>query len=135
MPNPTFDSTALTTDAAAERIGPPRPRAYRESLPGVRGEFVQLNGTAGRDIAVTGIYKGPPCALAADAHAALKAAILAVQAKVGAAVGTYVGTDGRSYGNCVLLSFESAGAVRLIRVAGNWQGVAPVRGAVRHLAP
>ena len=135
MANPTFDGTALTTDAAAERIGAPAARVYVETMPNATGEFVQTGACGGRDISVTGLYEGTPAATILDAHAALKGALRAVQAKVGGPVRTYIGADGWPYAACVLTSYQPAGALRYVRVAGNYRAVVRVQAVVRDLNP
>ncbi len=135
MANPTFQATPLTTDAAAERIGPPRARLRTETMPGVHGQFAQLHGRSGRDIVVTGVFRGTPAALAADAHAALKTAVRSAQLLVGTTEGTYFGVDGHTYGHCVLLAFEPVRGVEYIASGGNLQAVTRVRAVIRDLSP
>jgi hypothetical protein len=135
MANPTFDGMALTTDAAAELIGSPDARVYAEAIPGVSGEFVQALGHGGRDIVVTGLYRGLPAATPADAQAALKAALRGLGAKVGQRLAVYVGADGQTYPMCVLKSCQPVAAVRHIRAGSNYQAVAAVRAVVRDLNP
>ena len=135
MGNPTFDSVALTTDAAAEQFGSPDARVYAESVPGVSGEFVQALGHGGRDIVVTGLYRGQAAGTPDLAQAALKGALRALGGKVGRGVGVYVGADGHSYATCVLKSCQPAGAVRQIRAGANYQAVVPIRAVVRDLNP
>jgi hypothetical protein len=135
MANPTFDGIALTTDAPAERIGSPRARVRTETLPGVKGEYVQTNNTAGRDVIVTGIYRSLPAALTLDAQSDLKASLRALQAKVAGGVETYVGVDGHTYPTCVLKSFRPVGPLRYVRAAGNYQAAVRVQAVVRDLDP
>jgi hypothetical protein len=135
MANPTFDGLELTTDAAAEQIGSPAARVYGETVPGVSGEFVQIAAHGGRDIVVTGLYRGPAAATPAYAQAALKAALRGLQAKVGQGVAVYVGADGQSYATCVLKSCQPVGPVRHIQAGANYQAVAAVRAVVRDLNP
>ena len=135
MANPTFDGLELTTDAAAEQIGSPTARVYGETMPGVSGEFVQLAGQGGRDIVVTGLYRGQPAVTTAYAQAVLKAALRCLQAKVGQGVAMYVGADGQGYATCVLKSCQPAGPVRHIRAGANYQAVVAVRAVVRDLNP
>lgn len=135
MANPTFDGTALTTDASAERIGTPDARVTAEALPDVKGQFVQAGCPGGRNIIVTGIYAGTPSAAIADAQAALKNALRAVQAKVGSGVRAYVGVDGHTYSACVLQSFQAVGGLRHVRAGGNYQAVVRVRAVIRDLDP
>jgi hypothetical protein len=135
MANPTFDGTALTTDAAAERIGSPGARVRTEKMPGVKGEFVQTDHFSGRDIIVTGIYRGTPAALTLDAQASLKSFLRAIQSKVADGVGAYVGVDAHTYPTCVLKSFGPVGGTRYIRVAGNYQALVRVQAMIRDLNP
>jgi hypothetical protein len=135
MANPTFDGMELTTDAAAEQIGSPDARVYAETIPGVSGEFVQALGHGGRDIVVTGLYRGPAAATPAYAQAALKSALRGLGAKVGRGLGVYVGVDGQAYATCVLKSCQPVGPVRHIRAGSNYQAVAAVRAVVRDLNP
>ena len=135
MANPTFDGLELTTDAAAEQIGSPAARVYGETMPGVSGEFVQALGHGGRDIVVTGLYRGQPAATTDYAQAALKAALRTLQARVGQGVAAYVGADGQAYVTCVLKSCQPVGPVRHIRAGANYQAVVPVRAIVRDLNP
>jgi hypothetical protein len=135
MANPTFDGMDLTTDAAAEHVGTPRARVFTETLPGVKGEYAQTDRCGGRDITVTGIYRGLPAALPQDAQAALKDALRALQAQVAEGVKTYVGTDGRTYPACVLKSYQPVGPLRYVHAAGNYQAVVRVQAVIRDLAP
>jgi hypothetical protein len=135
MANPVFDGTALTTDAPAERIGSPGARIRTERMPGVKGEFVQTNHFAGRDIIVTGVYRGPPAALTLDAQAALKGSLRTVQARVADGVGAYVGVDGHTYPACVLKSYRPVGGTQYVRIAGNYQALIRVEAAIRDLDP
>ena len=135
MANPTFDGTALTTDAAAERIGSPGPRVRTERMPGVTGEFVQTSRFSGRDIVVTGIYRGTPAAIPLDAQNALKNSLRMLQAKVANGVKAYVGVDAHTYPTCVLKSYSPVGGTRYIRVAGNYQALVRVQAVIRDLDP
>jgi hypothetical protein len=135
MANPTFDGMELTTDAAAEQIGSPAARVFAETVPGVSGEFMQVLGRGGRDIVVTGLYRGPAATTPDFAQAALKAALRRLGAKVGQSVGVYVGADAQPYPTCVLKSCQPVGPVRHIRAGANYQAVAAVRAVVRDLNP
>lgn len=134
MSNPKFDNVFLVTDAAAERLGGPEPRTYREDVPDVRGEFLQIAPPGGRDIDIVGLLAGAACTLPADAHAALKTALLDLQDKVCRRVATYVGTDGRVYANCMLFGYDQAGTVKITPAAGGkFQAVCRVKATVRHM--
>jgi len=135
MANPTFDGTVLTTDAPAERIGSPTPRVRSETMPGVQGEFVQTSCSAGRDIVVTGIYRGTPAALTLDAQAALKNSLRTLQAKVAHRVSAYVGVDGHTYPACVLTSYRPVSDMRYTRVGGNYEAIVRVQATIRDLDP
>jgi hypothetical protein len=135
MSNPTFDSVALTSAAAVERVGSPRARTYREDVPDVRGEFLQVAPPGGRDIDVAGLYAGAACTLPGDAHAALKAALLNLQSKVCTGLATYVGTDGRAYPDCLLLAHGQVGPVEVVPAPGaQFQAACRVKATVRHTA-
>ena len=136
MANPTFNTTALTTDAPREIIGGIRPRVYTESLPGVDGEFAQPHGTGARDILVQGVLKSSSQATAALAHSTLKTTLRTKQDLVdGATVAAYVGTDENSYANCVLLAYQQTGRIQVSKQGSNFFGYVGVMARIRHLAP
>ena len=109
MSIPTFDASELVTKAARDVPGGIAPRHHAETMPGLDGRFVQPHGTAGRQIAVNGALQATGETPAA-AHQALKVALRAKQALVdGQTVADYVGTDGHTYSNCILLSYEPRG--------------------------
>ena len=137
MANPTFNSTDLTTDAPREIIGGIRVRAYLESLPGVDGEYAQPHGTGGRDIIVRGILKSSSQATAALAHSTLKTTLRTKQdLSDGSTVAAYVGTDGNSYANCLLISYDAMGPVQVSQQgASTFYAYVVVLARVRDLAP
>ncbi len=111
MSNPQFNGTELVTRAGRDLPGGVAARYYAETMPGVDGLFVQTHGTAGRRIAVRGILQASGETPSA-AHQALKTLLRARQALAdGRTVASYVGSDGHSYSNCMLVSYEPAGEV------------------------
>ena len=137
MANPTFNSTDLTTDAPQEVIGGIRPRIYTETMPGADGEYAQVHGPAGRDIIVRGILKSSAQNSAALAHSTLKTTLRTKQALAdGVTVAAYVGTDENSYSNCLLLSYDQAGPIRVGLLGTNqYIGYMTIVARIRHLAP
>ena len=115
MSNPTFDSQSLCDCCAVEAPGSPDARVYLENMPGVNGDFVQVHGRGGRGIMLWGELTASGATPAA-AHQGLKALIRQRQQLVGTA-GTYVGTDGQAYSDCVLMSYRP----RASRLAANEQ--------------
>jgi len=115
MSNPTFDSQTLCDRSAVEVPSAPAARVYTENLPGVDGDFIQLHGSGGRRIHLQGELTASGATPSA-AHQALKVLISQRQRLVGAAA-TYVGTDGQSHSDCVLMSYQPQAA----RVAANGQ--------------
>ena len=136
MANPTFDSTALTTKAATERIGGRRSRVYIDNMPGVNGAFVQAHGYGARQIVAAGLLKtGSTYATPTLAITNIWSEFVTVQNKSdGVTVATYVSTTGVSYTNCVLVAYEAAGRPQAVRDGANWSGILPVRATVLHLA-
>lgn len=139
MANPTWTPTggsplALTTAAARDMPQPPDVRVFRESLPGVSGEFAQGNGRGGRDVRFAGVLRAS-AGSASAAASQLKSDIRARQAlATGAELGTYVGEDAHGYTNCVFLSFR-AGPVQVERRGSTYYAYSRVSGAVRQLVP
>lgn len=104
MSNPTFNSQSLCHRSSVEAPGSPEARVYLENMPGVSGDFVQLHGRTGRRIILRGELTAT-AATPAAAHQGLKAIIRQRQQLVGTA-GVYVGTDGQTCANCVLMSYQ-----------------------------
>jgi len=125
MSIPTFASISLCSRAAREEIAAPDVRAQIEHMPGVDGQFVQPHGSGGRDIRVTGVLEANG-ASATAAHQALNTSLRSLQMLAdGMSVGTYVGTDGASYPECMVLWIRPTGSVH---VGG--EGTAAFRAAV-----
>ena len=130
-----FNQTELFTHAGRDRPGEPAPRVYAETMPGLDGLFVQPHGTGGRRIAVAGVLQGSGSTPAA-AHEDLKVALRAKQALVdGATVATYVGTDGHSYANCMLIGYEPAGEVSVSPAGPPYTATLLVKATVLELTP
>lgn len=138
MANPTWtpaggSPVALTSAAARDMPDPPDVRVFRESLPGVDGEFAQGNGRGGRDVRFAGVLRASGGSASAAASQ-LKSDIRSRQAlATGAGLGTYVGEDAHSYANCVFLSF-GAGPPRIEKRGGTYYAHSRVSGTVRQLA-
>ena len=132
MSNPTFDFQTLCDRGAVDIPGTPAARVYIESMPGVDGQFVQTHGRGGRRIAVRGELTASDATPAA-AHAALKALIRQRQQMVGT-IALYVGTDGHTYYDCVLMSYRP-GPTRITASAGSYTAVVPVRAEVHQASP
>ena len=135
MSIPTFNEIALCSRAARESIGCPDVRTYVETMPGVDGEFVQCHGSGGRGIRVTGILEATDTA-PAGAHEALKESLRTLQALAdGATVASYVGTDGQSYGNCILSSVRTTAALDVCRAAGGYRAIVAIEAVLHQLTP
>jgi len=132
MSNPTFNSQLLCDCCAVEVPRSPEARVYMEHLPGVSGDFVQLYGRSGRRILLRGELTATGDTPAA-AHQGLKALIRQRQQLVGTS-GTYVGTDGQAYSDCVLMSYQP----RASRARANGQDYtasAPIIAEIHQAAP
>ena len=136
MANPTFDSTALTTNSARSIVGCPPARIALDDLPGVTGSYVNGYGRGSRGIAVVG-YLEATGASKALASTALHTAIRAKQDLAdGVTIADFVGTDGHTYEGCMLLSFDMAGAIEISPVDGaNYTARVAIRAAVVQLDP
>ena len=135
MSNPTFNSVTLCSSAAADAPASPKPRLYIETLPGVDGEYVQAHGHAGRQIQVRGVL-ACQAASAALAQQGLKVLLRARQELAdGATMSTYVGVDGASYANCVLLSYQASGGVSVSPSRGSFRAVVRIEAVLRQLTP
>ena len=132
---PTFASVALVSRGGRDVLSSPTVRARLETMPGANGQFVQLNGTGGREIVVRGILEAAG-ATQAQAHQALKAAIRARQALAdGATVDDYVGTDAETCANCLLQSYEATGRIQISPANSNYQALVFVEARIGHLTP
>lgn len=132
---PTFNSTALVSRAARDEPGSPDLRIRAESMPGADGLFVQLHGTAGREIVARGLLSAEG-ATPAEAHHALKTLLLTKQSQAdGATVAPYVGTDGASYANCLLKSYQATDGIRISPVESGYQALAFVEARIDQLTP
>ena len=109
MSLPAFNGTALFTRAGRDLPGGIAARYYAEALPGLDGRFVQPHGAGERHILSRGALQadgGTP----AQAHQQLKADLRARQSLAdGRTVAGYLGADGHSYPNCMLVSYEPLG--------------------------
>ena len=135
MASPTFNSVSLCSAAGADAPASPRPRVYFETLPGVDGEYVQAHGRAGRQIQLRGVLAAE-AATPELACAALKALLRARQDLAdGSTVATYVGADGTSYANCLLLSYGPEGIVAASPRSGGYRAVLRIQAVIRQLTP
>jgi len=135
MAIPTFNGTSLFSKAAADLPGKVAVRLHTETMPGVDGEFVQLHGTGARQITATGWLAGAGATPAA-AHQALKDAIRTKHALAdGQTVASYVGTDGHSYKNCVLVSYEPQDEAQTSAGDGSYSAVVPIEVTLRQVVP
>lgn len=135
MADPTFDSVALTTDGAKNVIRSSQARAYIETLPGVNGAYMQAHGTGARPIIATGIYKVSGQETAIAALQALTAAFRVCEAKVdGETIGSYVSTDGVTYGYCLLQSYNH-GQMRTCTVGSTYSAYMTVTAQLIQLDP
>jgi len=132
MSNPTFDSQTLCDRSAVEVPSAPAARIYTENLPGVDGDFVQLHGSGGRKIRLRGEITASGDTPSA-AHQALKALISQRQQLIGRAA-AYVGTDGSSHGDCVLMSYQPQ-AARVAANGQNYTASAPITAEIYEAAP
>lgn len=137
MANPTFNSTSLTSAAPQEFIGAIDARVVTETLPDVDGMFAQLHGQGARDISVRGMLKSSSQTTAALAVSTLKTTLRTNQALAdGVTVASYVGEDGNTYTNCILMSYEMAGAIQVSRTsATSFFGYLSIIARIRQLAP
>ncbi len=93
--------------------GQPEVRYTAETLPGVKGRFVQLHGTGGRTINASGLLRATE-STAVAAVTALKVLLRTKQGYAdGATMGIYLGTDGNSYGNCILINYQPVGEIMI----------------------
>jgi len=134
MATPTFDSMALTSSAAAERVASPQVRTYAQTMPGADGEYVQPYGASGQWIYVEGVLSATG-ATAAVAHAAFKVALRLRQALCGCGVAEYVGTDGHSYDNCSLHSYGPVGRSQTAPSGTQFKTSARIRAVIRNHTP
>lgn len=139
MSIPTFAGLALFSHAGRDTPQPPRPRTSLETMPGVHGAFVQWHGLGEREIHATGMatarQSGAIHNSSEAAHEALKQLTRDWQARCGLA-GSYVGTDGAAYADCVLLSWELAAPVETMQIGEfSYDAVAPARAVLIQLAP
>jgi len=136
MSVPTFGGTAMITEGERQNVGSPQSRTYRQSLPGVEGVYVQENPLGPRTIVVTGLLKTTLSnyGTAALAFAAMSALLTTWQAKIGS-MQDYIGTDGRTYDDCELLSFEHRGQMLGVPAGATWQGMAAVQAILMHPVP
>lgn len=141
MAIPTFNGTALFSAGARDMPEAPQPRYVAEALPGVNGLFAQLHGCGGRRTVATGLLsstvQGGSQVDAASAHRALKEAIRERQdLGGGSTLADYVGTDGRTYSPCLLLSYEAVDRPRIIRTdSGAYNAVVSARAVLLELDP
>jgi len=135
MANPTFNGTALTTQAARNQIGCRQVRAQTETLPGVNGLFVQPHGFAGRPIVVTGLLAATAASAALARNAVMDAFRAREQLADGEIVAAFVGTDGCTYANCLLQSYTHA-AVQVSRQGpDSFAAYLPVAARLLQLTP
>lgn len=137
MSTPTFNGTELTSAAEHEIIGGPEVRYHAEAMPGLDGRFVQTHGTGGQTIIVRGLLKSTSAqATAALAHSTVKTLLRTKQGLAdGSTVASYVGTDGTTYTNCMVLSYEPAGTVQIVKGGSNYRGYIRVEARILHLTP
>jgi hypothetical protein len=141
MAVPTFNEEVLFAHGPRDMPEGPEVRYSAESLPGVDGCFVQLHGCGSRRIVATGLAAASLVAgsfsSAAAAHQALKQAIRNLEALAdGRTIADYVGTDGNTYANCLLLSYEATAAPQIIRNGPQgYDAVVPATAVILHLDP
>jgi len=136
MANPTFDGTSLFDQAARDLPAPPDARYTAESMPGMDGQFVQLFGTGAGKIRASGLLTAAG-ATATEAHQNLKQALRQRQSLVGAAgLADYVGTDGRTYDNCLLAAYRGDGTVEIETIAaGSYRAYLPCVAEIEQFVP
>jgi len=136
MANPTFDSTALTTNSARSSIGSPPARIALDDLPGVTGSYVNGYGRGSRTIAVIGYLEATGESKAAASTALLAAVREKQDLADGATIADFVGTDGHTYEGCLLLSYSMAGVIDLSPIDGaDYTARVAIRAAVVQLDP
>jgi len=136
MANPTFDSTALTSHAAHCRIGPPQARAYMGMLPGVNGAYAQLHGQGARFIFVTGVGESAAKSTAALALDDLMDTVRTLQDLCdGNTVAAFVGSDGTSYSNCMLQTYNHGRVQMTMPTTTTYQALCPVSAQLIQLTP
>lgn len=101
MAIPKFDNVNLCSHSESEGVGCPGSRNFVESLPKVKGEFLQPGEPGSRPIVVGGVLK-------ANTLSVLKSTIRSMQAKAGQ-VGTYTGEDGHAYENTEFQFYQAQG--------------------------
>lgn len=135
MANPTFNGTALTTDAAHTCIGSRQPRAYTETMPGVNGAFVQTHGYGPRDIGAEGLLTAQGASAALARNAVAEAVRQRAQLADGDTVATFTGTDNCDYPNCILQRYRH-GRIRIVQTTPSvFTAYVAVRADLTQLTP
>ena len=136
MAIPTFDSVSLFTSAASDFVGTAQQRVYMEHMPGANGAYVQPHGYGARAIRARGVLSASSTT-AALAMAGLKTAIRTKQAKAdgGTTIAAYVGTDGHSYSNSMLQSYDQDGPIGVTGSGTSWTASCLCSAAVIQLVP
>ncbi|KPK82796.1 MAG: hypothetical protein AMJ81_09295 [Phycisphaerae bacterium SM23_33] len=125
----------MLTQAGRDAPGGVSPRYYAETMPRLDGQFVQNHGRGARRIALRGVLRASADSPAL-AHQNLKTALRTKQALVdGQTVATYVGTDGHSYANCMLISYEPGGEVHVCPAGPPYTATLFVTASVLQLTP
>ena len=135
MAIPTFDLTNLFSAAARELPMVPDVRDYHETMPGADGEFVQQHGTGGRYIYVEGMLQSAAKASGALAHADFMSSLGTLQNLCGNSPATYVGTDGVSHTNCLLMSYNPIAYATTTPSGTDFVALSPCRAVLRQLTP
>ena len=135
MATPTFDGNNLTSSAERDSATTPNVRLAMEVVPGVNGEYAHAHGFGGRNIFVQGMKQSTAKASGALAMAELKASIRTLQSLAdGGTPANYVGTDGHTYQNCLLISYEPVGDIQVSPIdGGTCVAFVPIRAQVRQL--
>ena len=135
MAIPTFNSIALCSAAARDEPGAIDTRCHVDTMPGIDGEFVQLGGSGGRDIRVSGMLEATGDT-PAESNQSLKAAIRGRQALAdGSTLASYVGTDGATYDFCILKSYRATGSVQVCKKGQGYAATVAMEALIRDLSP
>ena len=134
MSTPTFDSANLTSRGERQILGSPRNRTYMSTLPGVSGVYVQENPVGPRMIQITGqVNLTANVASRVLAFAAMEAALVVMHAKIGKTA-DLVGTDGVTYSDCVLASYD-VGPVTTYPAGYDFGAIANATARLIHTVP
>ena len=135
MATPTFNGTDLTTDAEKNVIGPRQARIFIETIPGANGTYMQGHGTGARPLGASGLLSATG-ASGTLARNALMTAFRAKEALIdGVTIAAFVGTDGNSYSNCVLQTYNQTSPITIATDPAGFKAFMGVSATLIQLVP